>query len=188
MPTQQIPNPQVPPQQAQYSIPPGASQPTQIYQSQQPTQHQPVVRLFDFSSLKNFNFQIDQSNVPTPQPSLSQNIQPPNPYTQQPAPTGQQQPEKRKKTPLAIIDPVSHKTVELPTQANSSAPTSTNSSTTTTTAETRPTETTTDSIIVNPKPTNDTNKTQVQTDFRHQIAKLLSDTSNPPIDKVYSRD
>jgi hypothetical protein len=56
IPTQPMPNPQVPPQQAQYSIPPGASQPTQIYQTQQPTQHQPVVRLFDFSSLRNFDF------------------------------------------------------------------------------------------------------------------------------------
>jgi translation initiation factor 4G len=167
IPTQAMPNQQVPPQQQQqqqYSIPTGAPQPTQMYQTQ-PTQHQPV---------------IDQSNVPTSQPSLPPTISSTHPYAQSSASTGQQ-PEKRQRKPLAIVDPVSHKALEVTTQSTSSASTSTNSSTTTT--ETRPTETTTDSTIVNPKPTNDPNKTQVQQDFRHQIAKLISDNPTTATDK-----
>jgi hypothetical protein len=55
--TQAMPNQQVPPpqQQQQYSIPTGAPQPTQMYQTQ-PTQHQPVVRFFDLSSERYFDF------------------------------------------------------------------------------------------------------------------------------------
>ncbi len=48
-------------------------------------------------------------------------------------------------------------------------------SSTVTTTETRTTESTTDSSISTTKPVPDTNKTQIQADFRHQIAKLLSE-------------
>jgi len=123
--------------------------------------------------------------VPTSQPSITPNIPQTNPYAQQPAPTGQS--EKRQRKPLAIVDPVSHKAVELSTQPPSSSSSTTNpvsSSTTTTTTETRPTEIVTDSTIAN-----DTNKTQKQTDFRHQFAKLLTDktdSSSAPTDKVHT--
>jgi hypothetical protein len=122
--------------------------------------------------------------VPTSQPSITPNIPQTNPYAQQPAPTGQS--EKRQRKPLAIVDPVSHKAVELSTQPPSSSSSTTNpvSSSTTTTTETRPTEIVTDSTIAN-----DTNKTQKQTDFRHQFAKLLTDktdSSSAPTDKVHT--
>jgi hypothetical protein len=157
--TQQIPTQQI--QQPQYTLPTNAQQPTQIYQTQ-PTQHQ----------------QIEQSNVPTSQPSIPQNIQQTNVYATAP-PTGQS--EKRARKPIPIVDPVSHKALEISTPNSSSSTSTTNpsssSTTTTATTEIRPTETTTDSTTINTKPANDTNKTQIQTNFRHQIAKLLTDSS-----------
>jgi len=100
-----------------------------------------------------------------------------NPYAQ-PAPTGQA--EKRKKNPLMIVDPVSHQPVEVSTPSISSTPATTTSTVpaTTTITETRPTETTTDSIA-----TNDNNKKQIQTDFRHKMANLL--ITETQTDKVY---
>lgn len=103
----------------------------------------------------------------------------PNPYMQQPAPTGQ--PEKRQRKPLMIRDPISNQPVEVPSLSTSSTPATTIStvSATTTITETRPTETTTDSTT-----TTDTNKTQIQTDYRQRFANLFTDT---PTDKVYFR-
>jgi hypothetical protein len=109
--------------------------------------------------------------VPISQLSIPQNMPQQNPYIQQPAPTGQT--EKRERKPLMIRDPVSNQPVEVPTLSTPATTTSTVFAITTIT-ETRPTETTTD-----------TNKTQIQTDFRHKMANLL--ITDTPTDKVYFR-
>ncbi|CAF1195670.1 unnamed protein product [Rotaria sordida] len=119
--------------------------------------------------------QTHQSTVPISQLAIPQA----NPYAQPVFP------EKRKKTPLTIVDPVSHKKVEGSTKQ------STYTSTTTAIAselsphvppETCSTEsTTTDSIILNSKLTIDKSKTQSQVDFRRQIA----DSSNVQTDNFY---
>jgi hypothetical protein len=109
-------------------------------------------------------------------------VQQQNPYVQS-AP----QAEKRQRKPLLIVNPETHETVKPTPQPTASvAPTPTPSlvSSTTTTSENRSTESTTDSSVSAPKPANDINKAQKQSEFRHQFAKLLSDT-NAPTDKVY---
>ncbi|CAF1391437.1 unnamed protein product [Rotaria sordida] len=123
--------------------------------------------------------QTDQSTVPISQLAIPQA----NSYAQPVLP------EKRKKTPLTIVDPVSHKKVEVSTKQ------STHTSTTTAIAselsphiphETCSTEsTTTDSIISNSKLTTDKSKTQSQFDFRRQIAGKLADSSNVQTDNSY---
>jgi hypothetical protein len=81
------------------------------------------------------------------------------------------QTKKRSKEPLMIRDPATHQPVEVAAATTSSTPATTTSRVfaTTTITETRPTETTTDSTAIN-----DTNKTQIQTAFRRQFAKLLT--------------
>ncbi|CAF1256154.1 unnamed protein product, partial [Rotaria sordida] len=171
-PTQQVP-PQMPnqqqiPQQSPYQIP-ALQQQAQIHPTQ-PTQHT----------------QIDQSTVSTSQPTIAQNIQQQNPYASTVQPTVT---EKRQRKPLTIVDPVSHKPVEVsPQTTHSSTPnttiTSSSVSSTTTTSENRPIDsTTTDSGQSNNKPTNDPNKTQKQADFRRQFAEILVDSSNTQTDK-----
>ncbi len=93
-----------------------------------------------------------------------------------------QQMEKRQRKPLAIVDPVSHKTLDIAGPPPSASTSTTNSTSTTT--ETSSTETTTDSATTIVKPVNDTNKSQKQADFRHQFGKLLTDNPNPTTDKV----
>jgi hypothetical protein len=95
--------------------------------------------------------------------------------------------EKRQRKPLAIVDPVSHKPVDVPVASSSTtaATNTTSTSSTITTNETRSTEsTTTDSSASTTKSTNDTNKTQIQAEFRRQVAEKLGDSSNAQTDKV----
>ena len=143
--TQPLPPQSIPTQQPPYSLPTQGQQTQPIYSAQPPT-HQPV---------------IDSSNVSTSAPT-SHTYQPPQ-QAQPPPPPPPQTTEKRAKKPLLIVDPVSHKAVELP-----------NSTPTTTTTTT---ETVTDSAPA-PAPAPQPSKTQVQTDFRQQMAKAIS-SDNP---------
>ncbi|CAF3768993.1 unnamed protein product [Rotaria sp. Silwood1] len=123
--------------------------------------------------------QTNRSTVPKFQLAIPQA----NPYAQPVLP------EKRKKTPLTIVDPVSHKKVEVFTKQ------STHTSMTTAIAselfphiphETCLTEsTTTDSIISNSKLTIDKSQTQPQVDFQRQIADKPVDSSNVQTDNSY---
>ncbi|CAF4270107.1 unnamed protein product [Rotaria sp. Silwood2] len=172
MPQNYVP-PQVPaqmPNQGQISQPspysiPGLPQQPQIL----PTQHT----------------QIEQPTVSVSQPTIAQSMQQQNPYV---ATVSSGVTEKRKKTPLLIVDPVSHKPVEVSgqsTHTTTPATTTTPSvSSTIITSENRPIEsTTTDSVITTIKSTNDPNKTQKQADFRRQFAEILVDSSNTQTDK-----
>ncbi|CAF0862239.1 unnamed protein product [Rotaria sp. Silwood1] len=164
------------PQQSPYQIPSLQQQQQQQQQilTTQPTQHS----------------QIDQSTVPTSQPPIVSTIQQPNLY---PSAIPSVATEKRKRNPLVIVDPVSHKPVELTTQSThtSTPATTTTSSVSSTTAtnENHPIEsTTTDSVATtSTKLTHDPNKTQIQADFRRQFAERLVDTSNIQTDKNTSQ-
>ncbi|CAF4530695.1 unnamed protein product, partial [Rotaria socialis] len=130
---------------------------------------------------------IDQSNlsVPTSQPQIPPNIQQSNSYV---APLATAAPvvlEKRKKNPLIIVNPETHKPVEVSAPSSStSATTASAVSSTITTSENRSNETTTtDSTIANTKSTNDINKIQKQTEFRRQFAENLVGSSNVQTDK-----
>ncbi|CAF3682682.1 unnamed protein product [Adineta steineri] len=120
--------------------------------------------------------QIEQPHVPPSQPSMQQNIPQTNTYAAPPPP------EKRQRKPLAIVDPVSHTAVDISTTTPATNPAS--SVPHGTTNENRQNESTTDSPAAsNVKLVNDTNKTQIQTDFRHKIAQLLSDNPSTSADK-----
>lgn len=130
----------------------------------------------------------------TSQPQIAPSIPQPASYGQTVQATA---PEKRQRKPLAIVDPVSHKPVEVSSQSASSSAQPTTATTTTsssssstvsstiTTSDNRSSETTTtDSSISSTKVANDTNKTQKQAEFRRQFAEILVDSSSAQTDKV----
>ena len=112
--------------------------------------------------------------MPTSQPTM-------------PQPSTHSTTEKRQRKPLVIVDPVSHKTVDLAPTPSTTTSTTANPPAASTTAaanENRQAESSTDSAAANVKSTSDINKTQKQSEFRYQFAKLLSDNPNAQSDKV----
>ncbi|CAF2066461.1 unnamed protein product [Rotaria magnacalcarata] len=129
---------------------------------------------------------IDQPSVsvPTSQPQIPPNIQQPNSYVAPPAVAAPVVLEKRKKNPLTIVNPETHKPVEVSASSSSTPATTASVVSSTITSENRSSETTTtDSTIANAKSTNDTNKIQKQTQFRQQFATNLGVSSNVQTDK-----
>ncbi|CAF0867973.1 unnamed protein product [Adineta ricciae] len=152
----QITNQQTMPQQSQYALPTGLPQQPPMHPPQQ-THPQPM----------------DQPLMPTSQPTM-------------PQPSTHSTTEKRQRKPLVIVDPVSHKTVDLAPTPSTATSTTTNppvASTMPVTNENRQAESSTDSAAANVKSTSDINKTQKQSEFRYQFAKLLSDNPNAQPDK-----
>ena len=89
---------------------------------------------------------------------------------------------KRPRNPLLIKNPDTHEIVKV-----EKPPATDNGSSNTTTAadDTRQKESVTDSIASDSKSTDETNKSQIQAEFRHSIARLLHPDSQA--DKVYKK-